>query len=73
MVGRSDIRVFSLCRMVEIKWRERDCNLVSDASLQDGGVSRYTGPLWVTEVHADFAYVELGFADANFDQFLGCY
>ena len=38
MVGRSDIRVFALCRMVEIKWRERDCKLVRDASLQDRGV-----------------------------------
>ena len=38
MVGMSDIRVFSLCRMVEIKWRERDCKPVRDASLHDGGV-----------------------------------
>ena len=38
MVGRSEIRVFALCRMVEIKWREKDCKLVRDASLHDGGV-----------------------------------
>ena len=38
MVGMSDIRVFALCRMVEIKWRERDCKPVRDASLHDGGV-----------------------------------
>ena len=38
MVGRSELRVFALCRMVEIKWRERDCKPVRDASLQDGGV-----------------------------------
>ena len=38
MVGMSDIRVFSLCRMVEIKWRERDYEPVRDASLHDGGV-----------------------------------
>ena len=33
----SDIGVFALCRMVEIKWRERDCKPVRDASLRDGG------------------------------------
>ena len=38
MVGMPDIRVFALCRMVEIKWRERDCKPVRDASLCDGGV-----------------------------------
>ena len=38
MVGMSDIRVFALCRMVEIKWRERDCKPVRDASFHDGGV-----------------------------------
>ena len=38
MVGMSSIRVFALCRMVEIKWRERDCKPVRDASLRDGGV-----------------------------------
>ena len=38
MVGMSDIRVFYLCRMVEIKWRERDCKPIRDASLCDRGV-----------------------------------
>ena len=38
MMGLSDVRVFALCRMVEIKWRERDCKPVRDASLHDGGV-----------------------------------
>ena len=38
MVALTDIRVFCLCRMVEIKWRERDCKSVRDASLCDGGV-----------------------------------
>ena len=38
MVGMSDIKVFALCRMVEIKWRERDYKPVRDASLRDGGV-----------------------------------
>ena len=45
MMGMSNIRVFALYRMVEIKWRERDCKLVWDASLRDEGVrdtlSRY--------------------------------
>ena len=41
MVALDDIRVFCLCRMVEIKWREKDCKRVRDASLHDGGV-RYT-------------------------------
>ena len=38
MVGMFDISVFTLCKMVEIKWRERDCNPFKDASLRDGGV-----------------------------------
>ena len=38
MVGMSDIKVFALCRMVEIKWRERDYKTVRDASLRDRGV-----------------------------------
>ena len=38
MVGRSDIRVFALSRMVEIKWREINCKPIRDASLQDRGV-----------------------------------
>ena len=38
MVGMSDIRVFALWRMVVIKWRERDCKPIRDASLHDGGV-----------------------------------
>ena len=39
MVGRSNLRVFALSRMGEIKWREREWNPVKDASLCDGGVS----------------------------------
>ena len=38
MMGMFDISVFSFCRMVKIKWRERDCKPVRDASLCDGGV-----------------------------------
>ena len=38
MMGMFEIRVFSLCRMVEIKWRGRDYKIVRDTSLHDGGV-----------------------------------
>ena len=38
MVALDDIRDFCLCRMVEIKWRERDSKSIRDASLNDEGV-----------------------------------
>ena len=38
MVGMFDIRGLALCRMVEIKWRERDYKPVRDASLHDGDI-----------------------------------
>ena len=72
MAGRSNIRVFALCKIVEIKWRERDYKPVRDASLHDEGVRDTLNLLWVAKVYEDSAYAELGFVDANSDRFLGC-
>ena len=33
---------------------------------------RYTGPLWIAEVHEDTPHQELGFAATNIGEFLGC-